>query len=487
MAYLISSILDSNNNYLNDDLEDNLDVSVEIDSPVMLRDVGIQCNLKKYPKNPLVATYNIVTQKPPIKVIKSSVDGIVSTYSDVPKLGYTSSKIVDSRSKHANTDTNTDWNDNDAIYSQIDKSSKIRNNHSNSNLNIVYKQPLNDSTTSNERVYNVKSKKYGFSVGSAAGPKIPLPNPVYGEPLNRSYSSYKDFRDEPEKEIIEETISISNASTESKDSYKPHRSTPMNKYNDNLSYTGNSITSKSSQNFRGESPARLDRPNLPRYTPDSKGSKSRKKTTPQYNDENVLMENNSLRLKSSKSNPYSERLYKSNADLRDQYFRDETRGGLAAAYKNRQQNHNRTRALSLNRMNAIDGNQSVNSPPPHHLSQSQLGGSRYSDSGSPYHRSNTRLMQHERDPIVMYIPTVSDQRNAESPRLPGILRNNSTKSNVTLSSKSKKKEAKNLSKINKELNSKQAAKDKKKMDINRRHSMPKDTKFNWFSKFKIKK
>ncbi|OTF75650.1 hypothetical protein BLA29_009742 [Euroglyphus maynei] len=243
------------------------------------------------------------------------------------------------------------------------------------------------------------------------------------------------------------------------------------------------------------------------------------------NDENVLLENNSLRLRSSKSkSPYSERLHKSNADLREQYLKDETRGGLAAAYKNRQQQknqqqQNRHRTLSLNRMNAItttntnddddDGQQNSQYPttikPHRHLSQSQLS-SRYSDIGVENNQqppppprslsssSRARSIQHERDPIVMYIPPV----NNESPKLTSILRNNSTKSNITVQSKGKKSkqqqpQLKSQSKINLkdavvvDPNGRKKSNDGKRTDLNRRYSMPKDTKFNWLNKFKLKK
>lgn len=478
---------------------------VDVETPT-LRDVGIQCNLKKY-KNPTPKTTEpIVTRKPPIKVIKSSNNGFVSTYSDVPKLG-SSPKAMETRHKIVDVD-HSDWvepNQSDAIYSKVDKSSKNRNN----NINIIYKQPLNDSLNSyrsaNDRIksYDVKSKEYSFNVNTANAPKTTLPNPIYGEPVrNRSHNgSYRDFyADFPdEKEIIEETISISNASTE--ESYRPNQLIAL-RYQDNLSFTGNSITSRGSSNYRQQSPARsVDRSSLPRHNPyatleknrELKGKLKKKKNVPE-SDENVLLDNNSLRLKSSKSSPYSERLYKSNADLRDQFLRDETRGGLAAAYKNRQQNQsqiNRNRAVSLNRMNAIanEEDHSNNSHvPSRYLSQSQLNNSGSRNSDTSYSRSN-RLMQHERDPIVMYIPT-AQRTNTDSPRLTSILRNNSSKSNVTLPNKPKKmKEAKSQSKTNLKESTKdksKESKDKKKLDLNRRHSMPKDTKFNWFSKFKIK-
>src|SRR5699024_4407064 len=108
----------------------------------------IQCNLKKFPTSPWTSSSGKetpikVVQKPPIKVIKSSNNGVVSAYSDVPKLG-----VPKSEQRHpTDSDHSADhqWSDSlrsDAIYSQVDKK---RNRKNNGNINIVYKQPLNDS------------------------------------------------------------------------------------------------------------------------------------------------------------------------------------------------------------------------------------------------------------------------------------------------------------------------------------------------------
>ena len=454
-----------------------------------------------------------LSQKPPIKVIKSSTNGFVSTYSDVPKLtSVHHPKSMESQYCALDFEGDSLVEPNNAIYSQVDKSVKRNNGQSNNSINIIYKQPLNESIASyrlpnDGRAYDVKTKEIGFNVSNLNTPRISLPN------HNSSYldssricsynGSFKDLNEPIEKEIIEETISISNASTE--ESFRPSDKLVINRCPDNMSFTGHSVTSRTSSNYRRESPARLnyDRLSHSKQSPygtleksrDSK-NKLKKKKSLYKNDENVLLANNSLRLRSSK-HPQSERLYKSNADLRDQFMRDETRGGLAAAFKNRQpqnQTTNKQRALSLSRMNVInndDDNFGGGGVTSRHLSQTHLNGtnSRLSDSGSFYHRTN-RHMQHERDPIVMYIPTVNNHSRAmESPKLTSILRNNSTKSTATLPSKAKKaKEPKSQSKINlKENAGKEKSVDKKKTtDLNRRHSMPKDTKFNWFSKFKFK-
>lgn len=526
---LTGCLADANNNYLSDESTHG----PEDESP-SLRDVGIQCNLKKYqtPLKESAADYSLgqpLSQKPPIKVIKSSTNGFVSAYSDVPRLTSQPTKAtLESPYCALDFDRGTATPEpGDAIYSQVDKSGKHRP-PSSQNLSIVYKQPLNESLTSyrsvnDGKLYDVKTKEFGFNVNNANAPRINLPTPTAQlldqSRLVRSYNgSYRDLHEPVENEVLEETISISNASTDD-DAYRPmdRLTVERNRYPDNLSFTGHSITSKASSNYRRESPVRhaYDRTSLSKQSPygtmeksrEEKGKLKKKKNAPNKNDENVLLANNSLRLKSSR-NPTSERLYKSNADLRDQFRPDETRGGLAAAYKNRQnQNQNRHRALSLSRMNAPGpddephrGSPSFGGPvPARHLSQTHLNGgggtsSRLSDSGSSYHRAG-RHAQHERDPIVMYIPTATNQRSTgESPKLTSILRNNSTKSTATLPSKAKKaKEAKSQSKVNlKEAAAKEkekiaAAERKKKADLNRRHSMPKDTKPNgWLSKFKLK-
>lgn len=510
-------LIDANNNYLSDDTSSYQWSYLDEELPT-LRDVGIQCNLKKYKPLAVMPSKPVpepaLTQKPPVvKVIKSSTNGFVSAYSDVPKL---SSHGRSTDSQYCALDfEGSDFGPNDAIYSQVNKSGKRNSNVHNGNINIVYKQPLNESIASYRSLhdgknYDVKSKELSFNVNNPNGPRINLPNPnvSYHDPtrVRSSNGSYRDLSEAMpvEKEIIEETISISNASTD--ESYLGTEKPGTNRYPDNMSFTGNSVTSKTSSNYRRESPARFnyDRSSLSRQPPygtleknrEAK-SKLKKKKSSYKNDENVLLANNSLRLKSSKY-PQSERLYKSNADLRDQFLRDETRGGLAAAYKNRQQQQqqgqgNKQRALSLSRMNAVgtEDEQLSVVVPSRHLSQTHLNGtsSRLSDSGSSYQRAS-RHMQHERDPIVMYIPTVNHQRANESPKLTSILRNNSTKSTATLPTKSKKgkeQKSQSSSKSNlKEGSSKEKPVPDKKADLNRRHSMPKDTKFNWFSKFKLK-
>lgn len=558
-------------------------------------------------------TITPLSQKPPIKVIKSSTNGFVSAYSDVPKLNATKSTFHDTSSPYAaldfDTSHDTDYRPtpeptNDIVaevplYSQVEKGRRRNTrppsaNSTNNNINIIYKQPMNESIQSNAsnastyrslvdgKVYDVKTKDYGFSVATNPNaPRFNLSNPMSSSLTNSgaylgdstfsssrmgssvtsprlaayNTGSYRDLHDIPltptptnvEKEIIEETISISNASTEeNRTVVPPYRPTgsgntlkvpQQHGYGDNLSYT-----SKTSSNYgRRESPVRpyngsLSKQPSPYSTLEqqntlTKNKKPLKKKKVLKSDENVLLANNSLRLKSSRSDQHrvqpSERLYKSNADLRDQFMRDETRGGLAAAYNRRQpavqpqQQTNRQRALSLNRMNASfdddadhhhhSYNTYQNGPPPHQLlptryhSQTHLNGgtsSRLSDSSS-YHRGGHR--NHERDPIVMYIPPTVNHR--DQPKLTSILRNNSTKSTVvsgggTLPSSSKKKAAvtKSQSKTNlKEAAAKEKEKEKekaaaaakKKADLNRRHSMPKDAKLNgasgsWFSKFKLK-
>ncbi|KAH7646444.1 hypothetical protein HUG17_1982 [Dermatophagoides farinae] len=500
---------DANNNYLDMDItyDDELNFSDDYSS-TLLRDVGIQCNLKKYQnfdffKNESPAP--VVKNKPPIKIIKSSNNGIVSTFSDVPKLSSPSPtpNSPDFR-RDLDLDQSSSIRSTDVIYSQIDKSHKSNRNINNpsGNINIVYKQPLNESkqqqtsTFDDSSTYDIKTKEFGFNVNNPNFRKIPLPNP--NENL-WSGSSIKKPKNQYDKEVLEETISISNSSTDE-------------------SYIHNNHSMKSS-NRKNDSPMRQS------YNEDDNHSFSKLRKMKKNNliihhnkndenNENVLLENNSLRLKSSKS-PYSERLHKSNADLREQFLKDETRGGLAAAYKNRQQqkNHqqNRHRTLSLNRMNAVisdEGRQQQQQNPQHpsvkpnrHLSQSHLS-SRYSDLGVENHHpprslssSRSRSIQHERDPIVMYIPPVNPQIINESPKLTSILRNNSTKSNVTVQSKAKKLKQPQL-KSQSKINLKDAVvvgengkknNNEKRADLNRRYSMPKDTKFNWLSKFKLKK
>lgn len=514
------------------------------DSPT-LRDVGIQCNLRKYGNNSnvnssinsnermidhLQSQPHLVTQKPPIRVIKSQDTGFVSTYSDVPRLQSpmrsieTRHKVLDNSFNDELMNPTAGNNNSDVIYSQVNKSAKTKNN--NNNINIIYKQPMNDSRVSyrsglnDSRQYDTRSKETGFSISNAPaiGPKINLANPMDKSITSRS-SRQRDRSNE--KEIIEETISLSNTSEDSfhqppalgresdlkKVIGKPNRS------HDEMSFTGNSITSKSSSTYRRNSPARYDRGgarhnNVYGTIEKNKNKSSKKKPMP--NDENVLLANNSLRLKSSKTTGL-DRLYKSNADLRDQYYRDETRGGLAAAYKNRQppQSNSKHRALSLSRMNtgtptgdseADQQHLSHCHMPSRHLSQTHLNNisSRCSDAGSGSfapnrHQSASRTsIQHERDPIVMYIPTVGhqQQRGTDSPKLTSILRHNSAKSSTTtatLPKKNKKvKETKSSSKEDKKKSAGNSSNDKKK-DLNRRHSMPKDTKFNWLSKFKLSK
>lgn len=534
------------------------DSNVDDDDSPTLRDVGIQCNLRKYGNNtnssissnervidhlqPQQQQQQLVTTKPPIRVIKSQDTGLVSAYSDVPRL-QSPMRSIETRHKVLEDDfsdellqpTTPGHNNSDVIYSQVNKSAKTKNNN---NINIIYKQPMNESRVSyrsglnDSRQYDTRTKETGFAISNAPaiGPKINLANPMDTSITSTRSSRLRDRSNE--KEIIEETISLSNTSEDS--FHQPPtrgRETDLkkvgggggkpNRTHDDVSFTGNSITSKSSSTYRRNSPARYDRggsrPSNAYGTIEKNKSKSSKKK-PSPNDENVLLANNSLRLKSSKSTGL-DRLYKSNADLRDQYYRDETRGGLAAAYKNRQSqqsgnnNNNKHRAVSLSRMNAgtPTGDSDLEHQhhchvPSRHLSQTHLNNisSRCSDAGSGSFAPNRQQsasrtsIQHERDPIVMYIPTVShqqqqqQQRGTDSPKLTSILRHNSTKSSATtatLPKKSKKaKEAKSSSKEDKKKSggSSSSSSDKKK-DLNRRHSMPKDTKFNWLSKFKLSK
>ncbi|XP_075679763.1 uncharacterized protein LOC113794241 [Dermatophagoides pteronyssinus] len=503
---------DMNNNYLDMDItydndNDNVDFIDDYDSSILLRDVGIQCNLKKYPESIIDSIRNefttttapkmIVTNKPPIKVIKSSNNGIVSTFSDVPKLSSPSPIDLDLDLDQRSSSIRST----DVIYSQIDKSHKSNNNRNGGggNINIVYKQPLNISKQqqtsfddNSNSMYDIKTKQFGFDLNNPNFRKIPLPNPnenLWPESSSLNQSTINQKQPKYDKEVLEETISISNSSTDESLIHnhdirmKPKESRKMK--NKNNSMIGHH----------------------------------------KKNDENILLENNSLRLKSSKS-PYSERLHKSNADLREQFLQDETRGGLAAAYKNRQQQkqhqqqqqqNNRHRTLSLNRMNAAnvisnDENRQQQHYPPvtvkpnRHLSQSHLS-SRYSDLGvengqhshpprSLSSSSRSRSVHHERDPIVMLIPPANNH-NDQSQRLTSILRNNSTKSNITVQSKAKKSsrpQLKSQSKINLKdfstnADSKKSNSEKQQrvVDLNRRYSMPKDTKFNWLNKFKLKK
>ncbi|OTF76818.1 hypothetical protein BLA29_009358, partial [Euroglyphus maynei] len=196
--------------------DDISDFSDDYHSSPLLRDVGIQCNLKKFPESDWKKhefTVPIVRNKPPIKVIKSSNNGIVSTFSDVPKL---SSPSPDFRHDiDLDIDRPPSLRSTDVIYSQIDKSHKSnRGNNPSGNINIVYKQPLNVSkkhqtsmTSFDDSMYDIKTKEFGFDVNNPNFRKIPLPNPNE----NLLSGSLKNRYD---KEVLEETISISNSSTD---------------------------------------------------------------------------------------------------------------------------------------------------------------------------------------------------------------------------------------------------------------------------------
>lgn len=131
------------------------------------------------------------------------------------------------------------------------------------------------------------------------------------------------------------------------------------------------------------------------------------------------------------------------------------RGGLAAAYKNRQE-----RASSLNR---TIGQQHMRS------STLSLGPSRVS--------------VHENEPVVMYIPAVSHHRrpvDEEDDRLSGIQRSQSILSNrrgvksssgVTWASHVKQNEMQE---------------GKRGRDLKRSQSIPKDTKFPWLSRLRLR-
>src|SRR5699024_5413276 len=96
-----------------------------------------------------------LSMKPHIKVIKSSTNGFVSAYSDVPKLGSAPrSSTLDSQYAALDFEPSSSMAptpEPDAIYSQVDKSGKTgghRPPSSNSNINIIYKQPLNETRES---------------------------------------------------------------------------------------------------------------------------------------------------------------------------------------------------------------------------------------------------------------------------------------------------------------------------------------------------
>ncbi|KPM05410.1 hypothetical protein QR98_0038720 [Sarcoptes scabiei] len=556
----------TNNNYIDDDEDhEKDDPNLSDDYSPTLRDVGIQCNFKKFPESNKKMIDPFTDRKPPVKVIKSSNNGIVSAFSDVPKLS--SPDVINHRNDSYSLDDSLRTN---AVYSQIDKSSKkisktskIYDNNDGGNISIVYKQPMNESLDSktknfsfNDSKYDVKTKEFSFSVGDTKLLPISLSNP------NESFQTFsgrdKESRNQSaskaqDKEIIEETISISDVSSD--DSFVRNQMQPMKPLNDTYS-----VSSRTSNKYLKDLPSKLASNSFQDSFSLSVGPTQFKqkdhrsdRTTRKHqtfdrfdNDENVLLENNSLRLKSSRSPYQNERLHKSNADLREQFIRDETRGGLAAAYKNRQQkNQNRHRTLSLNRMNGLaddrdrfvdddhhdhysssfvnhrsnlHSNHSSNysdhshsnlpnnqydystnyhqqyQPPSRYSSQTHLN-SRLSDLGSASVHSRSRSIQHDRDPIVMYIPpanqkSINNVRGTDSPKLTSILRNNSTKSNATMqSTKSKKlpKQQKSQSKINLKESAKESKTGDRKSDLNRRYSIPKDTKFNWLNKFKLNK
>ena len=133
------------------------------------------------------------------------------------------------------------------------------------------------------------------------------------------------------------------------------------------------------------------------------------------------------------------------------------RGGLAAAYKNRQE-----RASSLNR---TIGQQHMRS------STLSLGPSRAASI-------------HENEPVVMYIPAVSHHRkpaDEEDDRLSGIQRSQSI-----LSNRRGVKSSTGVTWASHVKQSEQGTDEQRGRDLKRSQSIPKDTKFPWLSRLRLR-
>ena len=477
-----------------------------------------------------------------------------------------------------------------AIYSKVDKSKKklLRQDSDpkDSYPKVIYRTPVNgrrspsglshhsEYSTTGRTVKN-KTKGIGFTLSSGVdGPKVDLPptspklrsrslgrtrydepSPQWNDSLTRGRT-----RKEVKQEVLEETISISNASSDDFDSYrapdtsfdqylqpKPHLKEVERKRKD-ISYV-NELSTRPKEMVRDSSgdrsidyrrptthiityppPSETSYSTLSRFDSKKKDFKPIEFIPPprqaytldrrHMKDKHRLDEPKALPLKSSPA--LGSRLHKSTADLTEKSRYEDLRGGLANAYKNRQEKSGRT--SSLNRMSAIREGRVSPSPsaPVRYLSHSHLnsaGNSLNSSSDSDTLQRHRRQYIHDRDPIVMYIPAVShhNKRAEDEPdRLSGILRPNSRTGSTTSSKKQNKIKKSSASDIQpskpREYSSKYSdygshrprndeerdqvvelrdtknfGKLKKgKSILSRRHSIPKDTKFPWLQKLRSK-
>ena len=568
----------------------------------LVRDVGIQCNRKKSSR------HLTPTRDTSYRVIKSSNNGFVSAYSDVPTL---KGNLIDqTNSKHLIPNGGRTHSRNDVIYSQIDKSKK-RLNKSSSELSdrgtpqneiVKYcnhnefsslprdRRSLSPSryqdsvySTNTNRTIKNKTKGYGFNVSTGLhGPEINLPDSprlkryadvkrteyYYDSPdtTRRSISNLdpKDYRKEVKEEIIEETISISNASSDdmtqqhtdieeilapksiireydhkkkelSYENVSPNQRQMINRsayhgatvhggglwYRDidedyrrgmaqsEVSYpAANEPTFLTLSRFESKSkkPENRDFSPPPRqaFTLDRKYLNEKKKQTAKQ--DNKLLFNG---IGKDKQERFSSR---SDANLTSP--NQDYRGGLATAYKVRQDK----RSSSLNRMNRLEDkftyNNDLSARNANRLGSA--GNSAHSSSDSDTHANKKNYFIHDRDPIVMYIPAISHHdRRADSDQLSGILRPSSIASSKR-SNKSKKaskltsassditaikprtshnfgpsssrNHEEELDQISELRDTKTLGRKKKesKTGLNRRHSIPKDTKFPWLQRLKLK-
>ena len=563
-----------------------------------VRDVAIQCNRKKTNRHLNTSSDNDSY----VRVIKSSNDGFVTAYSDVPQLK------SNKPSKRAPESKHEVWNDrsspqSEAIYSKVDKTKKksVREDINRSDRyhdviesypQVIYRTPMNErrpasglshnskysgseySTNTNRTLKN-KTKGIGFNLSSGIdGPKVDLPRTSpklrsrslnrYEEPtptrhwtdsLNR-----KGHKKEVKQEILEETISISNASSDDFEPYHPNRSfdeflepksqfKEIDKKRKEISYV-NELPNQRRLTNENDRPVDEDyrrgmSSNIVVYPSGSETSYStltrfdRKKKDSKLTDftppprQAYTLDRRHLKERQQKSEVTSKpkevitsRLNKSTADLTEYSRRDDLRGGLANAYKNRQEK----RPSSLNRMTAIrEGRISPSGPSGHstpirYLSHSHLnsaGNSLNSSSESDTLNRHKRHYIHDREPIVMYIPAVShhNKRAEDEPdRLSGILRPSSQAGSTASSRKYGKKVPKSSAsdltpskprdysskyssnygirrpQNDEELDQVVELKDTKnfgklkkgKSILSRRHSIPKDTKFPWLQKLRSK-
>jgi hypothetical protein len=446
--------------------------------------------------------------------------------------------------------------------------------------------PGSEYSTNTNRTIKNKTTGFGFTLSSGVdGPKIELPKiPPSPKLRGRSITRYEEpvndwndrqprdgFKREVKQEILEETISISNASSE--DLMQNYQNTDIDEFlapksvikeldhkRKEISYVNVSPNQRKLRSGdayegattngggmwlrdidedyrRGMAQNEVSHPaaNEPTFATLSRLESKNRNSEPRdfsppprqaYTLDRRHLKERQKRLESLSSakskdhNNTNERHYRSHADITEQLRNDDTRGGLAAAYKNRQER----RTSSLNRMTAVkDGRKSPSySTPRNYLSHSHLnsaGNSAHSSSDSDTLNRHKRQYVHDREPIVMYIPAVShhNKRAEDEPdRLSGILRRNSVSSKHSAKIKRPPKTSassditptkprdyssgypnystlrpnhdEEMDEIVELRDTKQFGKDKKgkKNGLSRRHSIPKDTKFPWLQKLKFK-